>query len=720
MEWLFLLVGLVLVQGNPLCPVYTCQSLAEGVCAQYVNMTVTLNSNACPSGSSCSLTSLMPAMTHAYESDFYTLDETEGETTPDSMLTYLCPPSEIDPLADSDLEYNACLERDLEKVVGSGQFPVPCYYPGFEDTACTLVNGEIGQCLCGLNGQAYCALSEGSPLLNSLFEKCGTSMSHQAKRIWKAFSDHLVQYITTPECGQTTVKELTDISTGFESGLLTATSVDLWRDFNVCPVLSCGALPYKTCASVSLNATSVTWTVNEDACPSGYVCELSELMLAVNTHIRSGIWGKIDFPCRERTLDSSSKSFDSEVFFTCAVRNPLQTAAIPNPYHTCSIPGNTDPACQLRDGSFVPCACGLDGQYYCLGANYDSEFDRLYDLCGKTVPEMEIYKWETYGKIKPYLAFDLKCRDTFTDLDLFRETEELPDPPKYTKIESFFMPNASLVQNFDTCPEYTCDTELPSEVCSRVNLTQGFQRPVINLNPNGCPRKQTCSLFDLLKQGEVMQNGEQTRCLGSQSVNFQGNSSFSYPVVEMLESTYEVTGSGKAGVDTVSQQTLAEGIADIMPHTASVDVLFPSKDANVTYEMQCTRLRRAQKTLETGAHPKECVRPGYGDPHCLLKDGSFALCTCGMNGFHYCQVSEGDPEMDSLWEVCEGKNHNLTYAEARFWYFYVGYFTFLQTAPICSDFYEFDYVVQKRSEVLSLHSTDSSLLLVLPLLALTF
>jgi hypothetical protein len=91
-----------------------------------------------------------------------------------------------------------------------------------------------------------------------------------------------------------------------------------------------------------------------------------------------------------------------------------------------------------------------------------------------------------------------------------------------------------------------------------------------------------------------------------------------------------------------------------------------------------------------------------------------------MDGLHYCQVSEGDPEMDALWSVCEGTNHDLTFAESRYWYFYVGYFTYLETAPICSDFYEIDYVVQKRAQVMKLHTAGSSLLQLAALVVLTY
>ena len=719
MEWLLLLAGLVLIQASPLCPAYTCAPLDPGLCASYSNMTVRLNSNACPRGFECSLQSLMSVMTHAYESDFAVVDESEGDISPDTVLSYQCSETGKDPLADSDPEYNACFDRNLERVVASGQFPVPCYYPGFEDTACTMVNGEIGQCLCGLNGQAYCALNEGDPLLHSLFEKCGTSMLHQTRTLWTAFTNHIVQYLTQPDCAPTTITELNDISTGFQSGLLTSTAVDLWRNFDVCPVLSCGKLTYKSCAVVQLNATAVTWTINQQACPLGYVCELAELMLTVNTRIRSGQWGEVEFPCRLEAPNTYVENHHSKVFFNCPNRNMNQTALIPNPSRTCTIPGSTDPACQLKDGSFVPCACGLDGRYYCLGAMADSEFDEMFSLCGREVSESEIYKWETYGKIKPYMAFGLTCRNTFTDLALFTEAEQLPDPPKYTQIDSFFAQNASLVPNAAICPAFTCDTVLPAAICSSWNLTQGFKRPIVRLNPNGCARKETCSLFSLLKQTETAQDGQQTRCLGASSVGVQVTSAFEYPYTAAY-STYAVTGSGRPTLDTATQEALALDIIKIMPTTPTVDRLFPITNQNVTYTMNCPRQRRLSKTLQTGAHPKECSRPGYGDPQCTLQDGSFALCTCGMNGLHYCQVSEGDPEMNALWRICEGTNHTLTFAEARYWYFYVGYFTYLETAPSCSDFYEFDYVVQKRAQVMDLHTEAGSLLHLAALVVLTY
>ena len=81
-----------------------------------------------------------------------------------------------------------------------------------------------------------------------------------------------------------------------------------------------------------------------------------------------------------------------------------------------------------------------------------------------------------------------------------------------------------------------------------------------------------------------------------------------------------------------------------------------------------------------------------------------------MDGRHHCQVSEADREVQEFWNICASAAGMLSYEEARFWYLYISYFTYLevtftQTAPLCApqDFYEFQYVLQKRTRLASVH-----------------
>ena len=138
MEWLILALALLTATASPLCPAYTCQPHELPICATYFNQTVRLNSIPCPDGFECRLEPLMNMMTHAYETDFSSRSSDNAQrllqSSDPSVQTYYCQAIEEPVLAPQDQVFNACFERNLEKVMVSGKFPVPCYYPGFEDT----------------------------------------------------------------------------------------------------------------------------------------------------------------------------------------------------------------------------------------------------------------------------------------------------------------------------------------------------------------------------------------------------------------------------------------------------------------------------------------------------------------------------------------------------------------------------------------------------------
>ena len=568
-------------------------------------------------------------------------------------------------------------------------------------------NGEIAQCVCGLDGQAYCALSEGDPILNSFYEECQVPMLQATRSLWTAFAKHLMQYISAPTCGFDTIRELSDIESGFQEELLTTTAIDIFTAFEVCPAISCGQLKYKTCARVSLNSTSQVWSVNENACPDDLVCEWAEIVFDVETRLRNHQWGTFDVMCTAPATSDYGTVKSTSVYRNCEDRDLTQVLVNTDPTRTCSSPGFNDPACLLQDGSFAPCVCGLDGTFHCLSTYSDSQFDDYWNLCGQEVAESDIYNWKTFGKMKQFATIPEQCRDTFNDLRMFHEAEQLPEPPKVKRIDEFFSHESSFIPDQYACPAFTCSASLADGVCAKWNQAS------IDLNSNGCGTDSTCSIFHVVRRIPEAQYGDETSCLTQSSVSEERNATYNYPSSKVTQSSKVsgVTGRGVDTVDAVDQPSLADENINLKPSGSPIDSLFPFADRNTTYTLECTRPRRVGRKLKEGGHPKECTRPGFGDKQCELEDGGFAWCGCGMDGRHYCQVSESDPEVLEFWNICSPKSLGvLTYEEARFWYFYVSYFTYMevtptQTAPSCAsaNFYEFQYVLQKRNRLASVH-----------------
>jgi hypothetical protein len=87
---------------------------------------------------------------------------------------------------------------------------------------------------------------------------------------------------------------------------------------------------------------------------------------------------------------------------------------------------------------------------------------------------------------------------------------------------------------------------------------------------------------------------------------------------------------------------------------------------------------KAKKLVES--HPKRCLN----NNDCLLNDGSHAECRCGLsiNGFGYCEVSEGDDDYAKMIDsACRKEIDNFVYLVMK-----VKFFVFLHDRPVCAGF----------------------------------
>lgn len=74
-----------------------------------------------------------------------------------------------------------------------------------------------------------------------------------------------------------------------------------------------------------------------------------------------------------------------------------------------------------------------------------------------------------------------------------------------------------------------------------------------------------------------------------------------------------------------------------------------------------------KKTLKTGSFPKECYKAGYSDYNCLVEDGSYLECRCGMKGKLYCNPNPSSDEFQNFWDECKKNDYIVT---AGFFHYY--------------------------------------------------
>jgi hypothetical protein len=95
-------------------------------------------------------------------------------------------------------------------------------------------------------------------------------------------------------------------------------------------------------------------------------------------------------PCEKAlTKESGFTSFR----ITCETRNPNRSLVEGSNPKQCS----TDQDCELADGSFAQCNCGLNGNAYCRPDPSSSVFDAYWEGCEEEWGELSKYDTFTYA-----------------------------------------------------------------------------------------------------------------------------------------------------------------------------------------------------------------------------------------------------------------------------------------------------------------------------------
>lgn len=121
------------------------------------------------------------------------------------------------------------------------------------------------------------------------------------------------------------------------------------------------------------------------------------------------------------------------------------------------------------------------------------------------------------------------------------------------------------------------------------------------------------------------------------------------------------------------------------------------------------------RDLASGTAPFECNT----DADCLLQDGTFATCICGMDGKSYCKPDYYDSEFSAFTDQC--KNGEMDQEVFIEWVRYHHYYLPLKTAPNCGENLFMELQKASQSQQIAAQSSGEmlamSLVMILLLLA---
>lgn len=172
-----ILIIIALVQA---CPIWQCAELEVGVCAEWDEKTVKVNTNQCPPGQFCYLLGL------ELEKSW----NVEGKT--------LCEDFELD-LSNEPINcWNAkAKEKSLKK------HPIRCQL----DKDCGLESGKNKDCVCAMDGNSYCEIAESDPELELFNINCEV-LTNTETFAWHLFIDLFPILHKVPKCATSLFRDL--------------------------------------------------------------------------------------------------------------------------------------------------------------------------------------------------------------------------------------------------------------------------------------------------------------------------------------------------------------------------------------------------------------------------------------------------------------------------------------------------------------------------------
>jgi hypothetical protein len=97
----------------------------------------------------------------------------------------------------------------------------------------------------------------------------------------------------------------------------------------------------------------------------------------------------------------------------------------------------------------------------------------------------------------------------------------------------------------------------------------------------------------------------------------------------------------------------------------------------------CGTRFKYRETLFSGSYPAECTSLGLSDPACMMEDGSYTECKCGLDSKMYCAPSASSTVFDNFWKQCSSNDYVV---KAEFFQYYqtlYDYYVEYNSADVC-------------------------------------
>ena len=168
------------------CLRWQCATLQTDICVSWSQDQVLVNTQACSATNHCSLAGTKEEIRTA------NLTKSAGEVA--CVHNY-----RLTPRTDYVIQGNMnCWLDDANDKLKEGTAPKQCSKLGWGDEACRLANSHMSECVCGLDGNYYCALGTADEVLQPYWRLCQAFyISEARKTYWALLREFYVLFMVS-------------------------------------------------------------------------------------------------------------------------------------------------------------------------------------------------------------------------------------------------------------------------------------------------------------------------------------------------------------------------------------------------------------------------------------------------------------------------------------------------------------------------------------------
>lgn len=177
-----------------------------------------------------------------------------------------------------------------------------------------------------------------------------------------------------------------------------------------CPIIDCGEQDIGVCARIEEDQI----VVNSKGCTESTFCELLDLN---SWYENAGSY----LYCQEFDEDDSSKED-----VKCPTRDKNQF--LMDDYHPKRCNSTDD--CQMKNGNYTNCECGMDGYSYCMPEWGSEVYDLYWSFCDENNDKTTHEIWNYFDLIHEYYSYYVTAPDCA--VNIFYELQDLQDVPSFS------------------------------------------------------------------------------------------------------------------------------------------------------------------------------------------------------------------------------------------------------------------------------------------------